>query len=242
MKASHLAWPYPHIVGSLALIGVLTLMVVAGPSVVAQGTVLFDTRAVDARVWHPERCEPVTGEDFVAQLYVEQGPVGVPVPFGADSEAGYVLGGEVVVPSAGPWSQVMVEMRFWEPEFDSYGEAEAAGGWHGRTGSLLVSLGEPGLPGPLLGMETVWGACPSEIALRIELGEGEASLIWEIRGFPSGYIVVPQEAEQPTGPWSDMEGWWNPVNGRANPPNPLSLQEVDGVRFYRMRLTTNIGA
>jgi hypothetical protein len=241
MKASNLARPCRHGIGSHALLVLLAFMV-AAPSASAQGTLLFDTMAVDARVWHPERCEPVTGEEFVAQLYVEeQGPVGVPLPFGSGSEAGYVLGGEVVVPSVAPGNLVTVVMRIWEPGFDSYEEAVAAGSAHGLTNPVTVLLGEPGAPTTLFGLEALWGACPSEVTLRMELGESEVSLVWEMQGFPSGYIVVPQEAEHPTGPWSDVEGWWNPVNGRVNPPNPLSLQKAEGVRFYRMRLTASIG-
>jgi hypothetical protein len=216
-------------------------------SAFAQGTILFDTLEVGARVYDLE-CEPLSGDGFVAQLYARSEatetfqPVGMPVPFGEGDAAGYVQGGAVVVPFVPSFIFAEVMMRVWESQFPTYEQALTSGlSMVGQTTVLSIGLGTEDQPAMLFGMETLWGGCPSHVVLKVARGDSSVELTWSMQGFPSFYLVVPQEADTPLGSWGDIDGPWNQEAGRINPPNPIQLTIPSTTKFYRMRITTNIG-
>ena len=209
-----------------------------------QGTVLFDTHSayVDARVYHPSRCEPLGGQEWAAQLYAQvQGAsfvaVGIPVAFGTASEAGYLHGGEVTVSGTAPATTAMMMVRFWQKEFATYEDAASGGGIYGQSAPVQVTLGDAN-PGRLIGLETVWGGCPSEVRLELRNGDSTVELYWSMQGFASEYVVVPQEADRPLGTWRDIDAPWQPEFGSAYSPNPFSLPKTNALTFYRVRVAT----
>jgi hypothetical protein len=215
--------------------------------VLGQGLILFDTHMVDARVYYPDRCEPISGGDeFLAQLYAGletdffQEPVGIPVGFGTGAEAGYIRGGEVSIPYAPPGTAVWAEVRIWESRFGSWEDAASGGGMVGKTGLVPVLVGDS-IPGRLYGLETLWGGCPRQVVLKVARGDSSVDLTWSMQGFRSYHLVVPQEGDTPLGPWGDIDGPWNQEGGINNPPNPIQLTIPSTTKFYRMRITTNIG-
>lgn len=112
----------------------------------AQGTVLFNTAVVGARVYDTNWL-PVQGPMFVGQLYA--GPPGglltavdSPVPFRTGVAAGYIMVGSVSIPGIAPGSQAEIEMRAWDISAGAtFDAARAAGGRTGISNRILVLLG-----------------------------------------------------------------------------------------------------
>jgi hypothetical protein len=90
----------------------------------------------------------LSGPAYLAQAYVglaldSLAPVGVIVPFRTAAAAGYIT----ILPVTTPFpafTAVVVEMRAWEAVAgNSYEEAMAAGGQHGRSNPVHLVLTEP---------------------------------------------------------------------------------------------------
>lgn len=232
-----------------SLLGMLSAVAFSGWS---QGMILFKTHIeglVDAR-FHDGPCHPGAGVDFVAQLLVGASadslvPMGTPIPFGTGDKAGYLDGGVVVTPFA-PQSTAFVVIRYWESRYTSY--EEAGSGAHGTTPVVAVVLGGSNgsittPPVHLIGLSSFGVGCPLDgvVELGIKRTGGLTTLSWRQPSSPFTVVVL-QESDSPAGPWTDISGPWTTESGsKVNPPNPLTLLSTNLSKFYRARLTTNIG-
>lgn len=238
---------------SRGLFGLLSGVAFTGWS---QGTILFDTRVegvVDAR-FLTAQCQPGSGEDFVAQMFIggtpeSLVPVGTPTPFGTGPDAGYLDGGEVMIPHLVPLSQAFVVIMYWEAGHASFPEAQAAGAAFGSTMIISVTLVGPNdstdlshSGGKLIGLGSFGVPCPvAGVELGIQRSATSTTLSWNQPSDPVAVVVL-QESEFPAGPWTDISVSWNSQNGgKTTPPNPLTLISTNLSKFYRARLTTATG-
>jgi hypothetical protein len=235
------------------LLAVVTLFGATASTGFAQGNILFDTHVegfVDAPMYGPHGLTLMTGTNDFAQLYVGANagslfPVGSPVNFGTGAEAGYLSSGEVVVPYFPAFSQVFARISFWR-EGDLYGVV-------GHTELIPVTLAESGTASNIqYATGKLQGLSPAQfptllrpVSVSLLIADNSVVLDWFDQGLGAPTVFVPEEADNPAGPWRDItEGggpWITESGGRYTPPKPLILPKPDETRFYRIRLTTNTG-
>jgi len=143
-----------------------------------QGTVNFDTKAVNAKVFLPTTSSPANtpaaGTGFWAQLYAAAGvnapaetlaKAGSPVNLRGGGNAGFVVisgGSTVTVPTTTPGGSSTVQLRAWSANADSYELAIGQAGkmWGASDTLILTSTGNsaaepPTTPVDLTGLSNV---------------------------------------------------------------------------------------
>lgn len=127
------------------------------------------------------------GPAYLAQAYLglEAGslsPVGPVLPFRTGPAAGYITSTAVKVEGIPGGTTVVVQMRAWEAARGGFYEAAvAAGGYHGASNSLLLTLSEPpGVPTAMIGLQS-FTLIPEPTTLALAV-LGAAALLARRRG------------------------------------------------------------
>lgn len=154
----------------------------------AQGTINFNNRVtvagIDAPITFPLGGVRLRGPDFLGQLFVldpgsdSYEPVGGPTPFQSHPLlAGYINGGNTIVPFIAPGNDATVVLRAWNAAAGSIW-SEVLGspnGIYGQTAPITITLGgagaPPSLPANLVGLDGHLIPEPTTVAL-IVLGLG----------------------------------------------------------------------
>ena len=136
----------------------------------------------------------LSGSNYVAQLYAGPSverlrPVSAPTPFQSGLKAGYFYPQTVRIPTVGPGSNAIVQVRVWEwSKGSTYEEARAFGGKFGQSDLLTVTLGSAEMP----------PACLTGLrAFRLEAGRPEfvTGRILSVERRPDGRLVLAHEGE-----------------------------------------------
>lgn len=183
----------------------------------------------------------LSGSNYVAQLYagptVERlRPVSAPTPFQSGLNAGYFYPQTVRIPTVGPGSNAIVQVRVWEwPKGSTYEEARAFGGKFGKSDLLTVTLGSAEMPPTCLtGLR----------AFRLEAGRPEfaAGRISSVERRSDGRLVLAHEGEvgfRYLIEKSDAEFEWRPYMVITNDARVVTFTdqiEPNAAAFYRSRI------
>ncbi|MGE3310188.1 MAG: SdrD B-like domain-containing protein [Limisphaerales bacterium] len=144
------------------------------------GTVLFSNRnlgqGLDARVFDTDGVTPLSGPNFVAQLYAGPTaetlePVGPTVPFLTDAGAGYFRGEDRSIASVAPGQTAFVQIRAWSLlAGPTYEAARLANGKHGANPPIPVVTGNVGNPPTFPTLPTEWAS------FRLQIGSAPVLL------------------------------------------------------------------
>lgn len=132
------------------------------------GTVYFANRntgvGIDAPIFDIDGITRLSGEAFLVQLWggpteASLAPVGPAVEFRTDDAAGYFTGDIRAIPTVAPGAKGVVQIRAWAAAAGlTYEAAVAAGGKHGASPSLTITVGNlgtpPTLPAQLIGLQS----------------------------------------------------------------------------------------
>lgn len=166
------------------IVSLFSLVLGAG----AQGYVFFNTATVDAKFYNVDKTTPLSGYDYLAQLYSADGSCtdssiltakGNPVNFRSGVNAGYVMTsgvnslGQTISSSVEVSSTpglVTLQVRFWEGgTIPSYEQAVISGQPTGEsTLFTLISSGPPSVPPNLVGLQSTLVLIPEPSTIALE--------------------------------------------------------------------------
>ena len=197
---------------------------------------------VDAPVFNLDGVTPLSGTNFMAQLYAGPSlellrPAGQPSLFRSGFSAGYFYSQVITLASVAPGAEAIVQVRAWDArKGGSYEEARALGGKFGKSELLTVTAGgEPFVPADLDGLQSF-----SLQAGRSQFASGEIQfverqpgniLIWSHRGEPSFRYLIEKS----------FRGFeWKPFLVITNISSMATFTDSAssgaGVTFYRSRI------
>jgi hypothetical protein len=118
---------------------------------------------IDAPFYDVDGTTRLAGETYVAQLYYGNTPesltasTAAPLPFRTGLGAGYWRSSPRSLTGFAPGQRVCIQVRFWDTEngtLFSYEQAEATGGWIGVSPVIFVTLDQPPLATPMIGLQS----------------------------------------------------------------------------------------
>jgi septal ring-binding cell division protein DamX len=140
-------------------LAIVAVCLAATLSAYAQGTFAFGNRNTAAGIDAPVTAASggrLDGTGYLAQLFVNNNPVGTAVPFRTGAAAGYISTVTVTVAGLAPGASAAVEMRAWRAAAGaSWADAAASSdadpvGNAGKSATLTLNAG--GVPDPTTGI------------------------------------------------------------------------------------------
>jgi hypothetical protein len=216
------------------------------------GIVRLDNRASAitnaAPVFDVDGSTPLSGSNFVAQLYAGLSPdglraAGAPTRFLTDLFAGFVLPKTVTLLNAPPLTNAFAQLRAWEASKGAtYEEARALGGKFGRsevfqirTGGFPADGGIPIPPQPLGGLQSFRLEAGLPLfnvgVLRLEDRLPQQVLVWSLQGEPGFRYSIERQIGN---------AGWVPLMILTNITGTLTFTDPDtpppGRVLYRSRI------
>jgi hypothetical protein len=123
-----------------------------GGGLIAFQNRIYDPTNASAPVFDIDDFTPLSGSNFVAQLYAGPSlallrPVGQPTAFQSGFEAGYFYPQTITLANVPPGSNAVAQVRVWDAQFgSSYEEARVMGGKSGQSAILQTIVGGGEMP------------------------------------------------------------------------------------------------
>lgn len=187
---------------------------------------LVDYKTNNAPVFDLDGITPLSGSQFVAQLYAGPTldalrPACQPTPFQSGPNAGYFVPHTITLASVMPGSNAVLQVCAWDANYGtSYEQARALGGRVGKSGVFQVLAGGGTLPPqPLQGLQSfnLQAGLPFFEVGTISFVEKEPqnTIVWALHGQPGSIYLIEKSKRSEGAVWHPFVVLTN-VTGTVN--------------------------